>query len=140
MTGKKDKFAIVNSIKTSHKAIAICDYATYDLIGDGDGEGYSVNDTYWTHDVEFPATLHISNVPDFPGAKDNYREFPKDSSFNTEILCSFELDIEKIQEIFGIDAEDNGTGDGEHYYFDDENGNPLGEIYVKAWKTCEESE
>jgi len=134
---KSKPFAIVHKVKTNHKAIAICEVWEYDVWGNA-RDGFQVNDSYClSRKAEIPATLTLSNVPTFPGAKDDFRAFPADGSFSAEIGLFFELDKRAMRQ--WIKGKDNGDGDDLHYYFENpHNGKPMGEILVVGWKAFED--
>ena len=129
MSVEDQQFAIVNGVRTDHKATAICEVWVYDVWGNAD-DGYEVNDrSCIARLAEIPATMLISGAPRYPGAKDDYRSFPAESSCTVEVTVSWDLDV---SDWFG--DSDNGQGDGETYYFDDPaDGRPLGEMRIVGW-------
>ena len=135
MEATQERFAITSSIKTEHQCIAVCEVWTYDVWGNEE-EGYEVNDRCCVERAaEIPALLTISNVPLYPGASDKYRSFPDEASFEEKILLSYELDVDPAWKY--LRGLDNGQGDGTTYYYDDDNGKPVGEIIVVGWKRAE---
>ena len=127
--------AIVNNIRTEHKAIAICEIWTYDVWGNEE-DGYDVNDkSCRDRQYEIPCVLFISNVPRFPGAADQFRKFPTAGSFFCKLVVSFDLDAKSLKMVFGV--EDNGEGDDMHLYFDGDDGKPLGEIIIMGYRAID---
>ena len=125
-------FAIVNDVETSHKATAICEVWDYGVWGN-DKEGYEVNDRFCRErELEILCPMTISNVPRYPAAKDDYREFPDSSSFSAAVCVSFEIPEKDIIKLFGKGIEI--SGEGECYQIYDAKGKPLGEIVVVGWR------
>jgi len=135
METKQETFSITSSVKTEHRCIAVCEVWTYDVWGNED-DGYEVNDRCCVERAaEIPAVLTISNVPMYPGATDRYRSFPDESSFDANILCSYELDEnEAFKYLAGLD---DGCGDGTTYYYEDDEDRPIGEIIIVGWKSAD---
>ena len=127
----------ITRVSTNHQAIAVCEIWAYDVWGNEE-DGYEVNDrTCIERKAEILANLTICNVPVCPGAKDDFREFPDESSFTADVALCWELD--QTEEFNWFSGEDNGDGDGTHYYYDDDNGKPMGEIIIIGWKPVDAS-
>lgn len=131
--------AILNGVKLDRKVIAVCEWATYDVWGN-DEDGYSVNDVYRQGEIEIPGEVTIDNVPRFPGAKDNYRDFTgKGNSFSCEMMISFSIPDDEIKKALGITCEFEVDGDDTVYYVNKaSNCKPLAEIRILSWKECED--
>jgi hypothetical protein len=128
--------AIVNSVKTSHKCIAICEVYTLDVLGNKK-DGWEVNDRFKAQDEVFlTVDMYVSNMPKFPGAKDAYRSFPNSGSFYvTEALVYFQIPVKEIKEALGVKCKLDIDGDDQTFYISRmSDGYPLGEIVVKGYK------
>jgi len=130
--------AIRHQIKTDHTCTAICDIRWYDVWGNEE-DGWQVNDIAYTdRNVELPARLFISNVPVYPGAKDEYRQFSDEHNFSAEILLDYIIDDEDIKNALGWTDDVNGEieidfNDGT-YYINEVEGKPIAEVNVVGWK------
>ncbi len=133
------KFAIVNEVKTSHKVIAICELRTYDVWGNA-ADGYDVNNSFvCDRALEVPAVCSVSNLPCFPGAKDEFgRAFPADSaSFTAPIVVSYHIEDKELSRVFDC-TRIEVDGDDTHYYINRaKDGKPLGELFIHSWKLAE---
>lgn len=129
------QFAILNSVKTNHKVIAVCRVDWNDVWGNAD-DGWEVNDISRSdRNREFVADLEIHNVPAFPGAKDGFREFPNTPGITTEVLCTFHISDETIRRELGIKGKIEVSGDDTMYTIDlAKDGFPLCTLYIEGWK------
>lgn len=127
--------AIRNGVETSHRVKAICEVWTYDVWGNVE-DGWTVNDrSCAAREAELDGRCTVSCLPTAPGASDDYRTFPKSSSFSAELVVSFELTDDAIREALGTFEECDG--DGETYYPQDGDGYPLGEIHILRWESVD---
>jgi hypothetical protein len=115
----------VHGVKTNRRIIAVCEVATYDVIG------YEVNDVHRSSDeVRIPAAVEISNVPRFP--------VPAGSgSCTCEVLLSFLLTDKGIRDALGIPPRTQIEVDGDdihHYVTRERDGYPIGEITIIGWE------
>ena len=131
---KTQEFAIVNDVKTDHAVIAVCEVWTYDVWGNTD-DGWEVNNRFpQSRDARLACECRVSNLPRHPGASDDFRSWPADSSsFSAEVCVSFELSDETIRETLG--GVDDGQGDGSTYYVEDDDGKPIGEIVIVGYES-----
>lgn len=130
--------AIVNDVRTNRKLTAVCEVWTYDVWGNA-RDGWDVNDRNCIHRKwDAPAVCCVSNLPRYPGARDEHRAFPADSaSFTAEVCVSFELPDSSVREALGIDprVKIEIEGDGTRYDVTrSRDGYPLGEILINEWK------
>ena len=134
-----NQFAIVNEVKTSLKALAICEVWTYDVWGNAE-DGYEVNDRSCSErECELHARCILSNVPRRPGAKDDFRSFTDEPSFNAEVMVSFVLSDTAVCRALGCDADEfEVESDGVNYYVTRvSDGFPIGEIIIMEWRDME---
>ena len=110
----------------------------YDVWGDRK-DGWEVNDITRTVEVDFPAAVAISGLPRFPGAKDDFREFPTDSSFSAEVCVSFYISDSAIANYFEVaESEIEVDGDGISYRITEtSNSRPACEIRIVGWEEIE---
>lgn len=130
------KFAIVNNLKVSGlNVVAICSWRTHDVWGNA-RDGWEVNDSYSQGEIEIPCEVTISNVPRYPGAKDNYRDYPESESFNVpDLMISFTLSDRAIRKALDANCTLEIDGDDRMYYIDRKrDGKPLAELYVERWE------
>jgi hypothetical protein len=115
----------MNFVKVDYRPIAVCEWATYDLL---DG---SVNDVYRQGEIEIAVSVHLSNMPSLP-------EDGK-SSYQGDMLLTFTLEDDDIGDSINIQVPFEVDSDGTNYYLNASNGDPLAEIRIIRYKEPEET-
>lgn len=129
--------AIVNGVQTDRKLVAVCEWRTYDVLGNAK-DGYEVNDSYNQGEIRIPAKMVIHNVPRLPGASDAYRIFPNHNSFECNVTVVFTIDDEQIRLALGIDCPIETGGDDTMITIDRESDEcPLAQIEVIRYEEIE---
>jgi hypothetical protein len=128
--------AIVNGVKVDRKVYAIVTTASYDVWGNK-RDGYEVNNTFRGQtEYKVPVSVRLSNLPRFPGAKDEFREFEEAGSLPVERgVISFEIEDKELKKLFGVKCAIDVDGDDREYYINRaSDGYPIGEVYVERWE------
>jgi hypothetical protein len=122
----------LNGIKTGHRAIAVCEWRTYDVLGNA-RDGFEVNDSYNQGEIEIPVELILHNVPsELPSVGRTGRG-------NADILLSYEMADKDIRKALDIKCGFETDGDDVHIYINKRsNGKPMAEITILRYEAAPE--
>ncbi len=125
--------AIATFVKTELECKASCEIRYYDVIGDDDQSDWQVNDITRIEKNIFSARLYLCNVPTHPGAKDDYRSFPNEVSFEASLLLDYAIENSEFEDYFEDDTIDVDFNGIDTYYINREDGKPIAEVIVISY-------